>query len=217
MSKNLSSFLRASGAAPTATGSGNLVLSNSPTLVTPILGTPASGTLTNCTGYNYANLSGSVPTWAVANGGTGATTLTGLVKGNGTSAFTAVAAPTGTIVGTSDAQTITNKILTTTALFETKIAMVANDIDLSLGNIFTKTISIATTFTVSNIPTNGIIGAIILDLTNGGSYTITWWANIKWVGGTAPTLTSTGRDSLGFFTYDNGTTWSGFVLGKDIK
>ncbi len=34
----------------TSTGSGNVVLSNSPTLVTPALGTPASGTLTNCTG-----------------------------------------------------------------------------------------------------------------------------------------------------------------------
>lgn len=35
----------------TSTGSGNVVLSTSPTLVTPALGTPASGTLTNCTGY----------------------------------------------------------------------------------------------------------------------------------------------------------------------
>lgn len=34
----------------TATGTGNVVLSNSPTLVTPSLGTPASGVLTNCTG-----------------------------------------------------------------------------------------------------------------------------------------------------------------------
>ena len=32
------------------TGTGNLVFSNSPTLVTPALGTPSSGTLTNCTG-----------------------------------------------------------------------------------------------------------------------------------------------------------------------
>lgn len=32
------------------TGTGNLVYSNSPTLVTPALGTPASGALTNCTG-----------------------------------------------------------------------------------------------------------------------------------------------------------------------
>jgi hypothetical protein len=34
----------------TSTGTGNVVLSTSPTLVTPVLGTPTSGTLTNCTG-----------------------------------------------------------------------------------------------------------------------------------------------------------------------
>ena len=33
------------------TGTGALVFANSPVLVTPALGTPASGTLTNCTGY----------------------------------------------------------------------------------------------------------------------------------------------------------------------
>ena len=33
----------------TSTGSGNNVLSTSPTLVTPVLGTPASGNLSNCT------------------------------------------------------------------------------------------------------------------------------------------------------------------------
>lgn len=34
----------------TSTGSGNVVLSTSPTLVTPALGTPSSVTLTNATG-----------------------------------------------------------------------------------------------------------------------------------------------------------------------
>ena len=36
------------------TGSGSVVMSTSPTLVTPILGTPTSGTLTNCTGLPVA-------------------------------------------------------------------------------------------------------------------------------------------------------------------
>ena len=45
----------------TSTGSGNNVLSTSPTLVTPILGTPTSGTLSNCTvdgtnGVGYLNI-----------------------------------------------------------------------------------------------------------------------------------------------------------------
>ena len=38
----------------TSTGSGNNVLSTSPTLVTPILGTPTSATLTNATGLPIA-------------------------------------------------------------------------------------------------------------------------------------------------------------------
>lgn len=40
------------------TGSGSAVFATSPTLVTPILGTPTSGNLSNCTAYPVANLSG---------------------------------------------------------------------------------------------------------------------------------------------------------------
>lgn len=52
--------------------------------------------------------SGTLP---VARGGTGATTLSGIVRGNGTGAFTAVTAPSGVIVGTTDIQTLTNKTI----------------------------------------------------------------------------------------------------------
>lgn len=61
-----------------------------------------------------AGLSGDVT--VVAAGGTGVGTLTGIVKGNGTSAMTAVTAPSGTIVGTTDTQTLTNKTLTSPTL-----------------------------------------------------------------------------------------------------
>ena len=44
-------------AGATGTTSTNLVFSTSPTLVTPLLGTPTSGVLTNCTGYTDANVS----------------------------------------------------------------------------------------------------------------------------------------------------------------
>jgi hypothetical protein len=100
---------------------------------------------------------------------------------------------------------------------DTKTAMAANAIDLSLGGFFTKTISGATTLTVSNIPTAGKVGAFILELTNAGSAAITWFAGVKWAGGTAPTLTSAGVDILSFYTIDGGTTWRGAVVSKDSK
>jgi hypothetical protein len=53
----------------TSTGTGNVVLSTSPTLVTPVLGTPTSGNLSNCTadgtnavGYRNVPRSGSAKT-----------------------------------------------------------------------------------------------------------------------------------------------------------
>jgi hypothetical protein len=108
------------GTSYTTTGTGTVVaLATSPTFVTPILGTPTSGTLTNCTGYTYANLSGTVPTWnqnttgtaaglsatlAVASGGTGVTTSTG-TGNNVLSTSPTFVTP---ILGTPTSGTLTN-------------------------------------------------------------------------------------------------------------
>lgn len=273
------------------TGTGNLVRATSPTLSTPALGTPTSINLANATGLPLDTA--VTGTLSVAYGGTGATSITGLVKGNGSLAFTAATAgtdylapaaigssvqaydadlaaiaalsgtsgllkktaadtwtldtsaylttgaigstvqawdadldtwatktaPSGTVVGTSDTQTLTNKTLTApvaTGLKETRVAVSASDIDLSAGNYFTKTISGATTFTVSNVPASGTVAAFILELTNPGT-AVTWWSGVKWVGGTQPTWTGTGVDVLAFYTVDGGTTWRGFAVGKDSK
>lgn len=123
-------------------------------------------------------------------------------------------APSGTVVGTSDTQTLSAK--TITGLKETKVAVSASDIDLATGNYFTKTISGSTTFTVSNVPASGTVGAFILELTNPGT-AVTWWSGVKWVGGTQPTWTGTGVDVLAFYTHDGGTTWRAFAVGKDTK
>ena len=128
--------------------------------------------------------------------------------------------PAGVVVGTTDAQTLSNKTITTpliTGTREVRVAMPANAIDLATGNLFTKTISGATTFTVSNVPTTGNAASFILELTNAGFAAITWFSGVKWAGGTAPTLTASGVDVLGFYSHDGGTTWRGFLLSKDSK
>jgi len=58
-----------------STGSGNNVLSTSPVLTTPNLGTPSAATLTNATGLPI--VAGTTGTLSVARGGTGVTTSTG--------------------------------------------------------------------------------------------------------------------------------------------
>ena len=120
---------------------------------------------------------------------------------------------------TTDVLAKTGGIMTgaITALRETKVAMGANDINLATGNLFTKTISGATTLTVSNWLATGNANSFILELTNGGSAVITWFSGIKWASGTAPTLTAAGVDILGFYSHDGGTTVRGIVLAKDSK
>jgi hypothetical protein len=81
------------------TGIGNVVLSDSPALVTPALGTPTQGSLISC--LDLPIVGGTTGTLSVARGGTGATTLTGVLKGNGISAFTAgTVSLTTEVVGT---------------------------------------------------------------------------------------------------------------------
>jgi len=125
--------------------------------------------------------------------------------------------PSATSGLTNDSGFITGTAPTITGLKETKVAMGANNIDCAAGNVFTKTISGATTLTVSNVAASGSVSEFILKLTNGGSATITWFSGVKWAGGTAPTLTASGLDNIGFFTDDGGTTWHGAVISKDSK
>jgi hypothetical protein len=81
------------------TGTGALVFATSPTLVTPALGTPASGVLTNATGLPI--IAGTTGTLSVARGGTGVTSLTsnGVLYGGATVGATAEGATGQVLVG----------------------------------------------------------------------------------------------------------------------
>lgn len=94
------------------TGSGSLVFATSPTLVTPLLGTPTSGTLTNCIGLPIST--------GVSGLGTGVATF--LATPSSANLATAVTDETGSgalVFGT--APTISNPTITTGSINNTPI------------------------------------------------------------------------------------------------
>jgi len=174
-----------------------------------------------------AGLSGDVT--VVAAGGTGVGTLTGIVKGNGTSAMTAVTAPSGAIVGDTDTQTLTNKTLTSptintgvlsnptvTNYVETPFtANSSTAITLALTNGTVQIITLTGNATITMpTATSGKSFIMFLKQDATGSRTVTW-STVKWAGGTAPTITSTAsrQDILSFFA--DGTNWYGVVVAQN--
>ena len=123
----------------------------------------------------------------------------------------------GTLSGTVDAadQILQRPVMKDYA--ETKVAMAAHAVDLSLGNVQTYTLSGNQTLTFTNPPASGTAGSFTLIVTNGASATLTWPTSVDWAGGTAPTLTASGIDILTFTTVDGGTIWYGFLAGADMK
>ena len=91
------------------------------------------------------------------------------------------------------------------------VAMGANDVDCSTGSYFTKTITGATTFTFSNVPT-GVEYSFTMEVTLNGSNAITWPSSVKWNADTAPTITDGKTQLFMFLTNNGGTRWRGSAL-----
>jgi hypothetical protein len=136
-----------------------------------------------------------------------------------------VDADIGSTVQAYDADTTKNDVANTftaaqtfgASVVEKKVAIAAAEIDLALGNYFTKSSVGTLTLTLTNEAATGSVSAFVLELANGASPAVTFTFNagstVTWAAATAPTLTASGTDVLAFFTHDGGTTWRGFVLG----
>lgn len=126
----------------------------------------------------------------------------------------------GALVGTTDSQTISNKTLTK-PIINGSVQAYTNDadgatvtFDMSVSNVHNVTLGGNRTLAVSNVST-GQPFLIILKQGSGGQ-TVTWFANIKWVAATVPTLTTTAsRWDIFAFIYD-GTNYYGSIVGLNF-
>jgi len=139
------------------------------------------------------NLASVTGTLAVANGGTGATTLTGVIKGNGTSAFTAATAGTDYVApGTATTFTATQTF---------------NGSSSTLGMVLANS---AETTTVSATAATGTINydvttQSVLYYTSNAS--ANWTVNFRGSSGTSlNTLLSTGQSVTVVFLVTQGST-----------
>lgn len=91
------------------------------------------------------------------------------------------------------------------------LATTSNTINVALANYFVHSPAGTTTYVFEGVPT-ARDSSFVLELTNGGTYTINWPASVKWPANTAPTLTASGKDLVIFSTANTGSTWRGSTL-----
>jgi hypothetical protein len=181
----------AGGAGTTTLQSGNT--SNSVTFSLPIAdGTNGQALITDGSGvlsFSGVGTDASLitsGTLAVARGGTGASTFTGVLKGNGTSAVTAATAGTD-YAGIDTAQTFTKgQRGEITAL--TDGATITPD--LSDSNNFSVTLGGNRTLANPSNIVAGQSGSFFITQDGTGSRTLAYGSQYDFAGGTAPTLST---------------------------
>ena len=91
------------------------------------------------------------------------------------------------------------------------LATSSNTVNVALANYFISTPAGTSTWIFTGVPVSRD-SSFVLQLANGGNYTVTWPASVKWPANTAPTLSTSGVDLLIFSTANTGTTWRGSSL-----
>jgi hypothetical protein len=200
----------------TATGTAGQVLTSNGASV-PTWTTNGSGTVTSASVVSANGFAGTVATDTTTPAITLTTSITGVIKGNGTALSAAVAGtdyvtPTGT-------ETLTNKTLTNptvTNYVETPYsATPTSTITLDLANGTVQIITLGGNVTIT-MPTavSGKSFIMFLKQDATGSRTVTW-STVKWAGGTNPIITATAsrQDIYSFFS--DGTNWYGVTVAQN--
>lgn len=118
---------------------------------------------------------------------------------------------------------VTTAKVTDASITTAKVALTqADDVSSGAG---TTTIAMATTsyikvtatgdITIDITPSPSRPGGFVLEAVNFGAHTITWTGVDRWAGGSAPDLTVSGTDLLGFVC-DNDGVVNGYAIGIDM-
>lgn len=213
-----------------STGTGNIVVTYRNNIVTKIV--PSEGTVlasiaaNSITGDKIASAtigSSNLTTTGVSSGSYGGATqipvvtvgTDGRVSYAANVAFSAV--PTyssGPFAVGNTSGAIANTSLDVyggVAMNVVTLATSSNTINVALANYFIVNPAGTTTFIFTGAPV-ARDSSFVVELANGGAYTITFPSSVKWPSNTAPTLTSSGKDLLIFSTANTGTTWRGSSL-----
>jgi hypothetical protein len=171
------------------------------------------------TNGHVLTLASGVPTWA-ASSGSMVYPSAGIAVSTGSAWGTSLTAPTGTIVGTTDTQTLSGKTLTNPTVnnyVEGVVAIgtvtTAHTLDLTNGTVQTATLTASTACTFT-MPTATAGKSFILYLkqaatTGNGTATFT---SVKWT--TTPTVTATAGKMDIFSFFADGTNWYGVTVGQ---